>query len=98
MNQPYYVSTYGGLQILQRLFGPFDLDLRGSLESLDYPQTETESAYLDTAQTLAGGLSIRVSDHAVLALLYDNSERRSERGRDFGYQRQRIYTTITYGF
>jgi len=98
LNQAYYVSTYGSLQILQRLFGPFDLDLRRSLENLDYPQTEIESAYLDTAKTLAGGLSIRVSDHAVLALLYDNSERRSERGRDFGYQRRRIYTTITYGF
>jgi hypothetical protein len=98
MNQPYYVSTYGGLQVLQRLFGPVDLDLRGSLENLDYPQTDTESAYLDTAKTLAGGLSIRVSGQAVLALLYDNSERRSERGREFGYQRRRIYTTITYGF
>ena len=98
LNQPYYVSTYGGLQILQRLFGPFDLDVRGSLESLDYPQTETESAYLDTAETLAGGLSIRVSRQAVLALLYDDSERRSERGSEFGYQRRRIYTTITYGF
>jgi len=98
LNQPYYVSTYGGLQILQRLFGPVDLDLRGSLESLDYPQTETGSAYLDTAETFAGGLSIRVSRQAVLALLYDNSERRSERGPEFGYQRRRIYTTITYGF
>jgi hypothetical protein len=98
MNQPYYLSTSGGLQILQRLFGPIDLDVRGSVESLDYPPTETESAYLDTAETLAGGLSIRVSRQAVLALLYDNSERRSARGRDFGYQRRRIYTTITYGF
>ena len=98
LNQPYYVSTAGGLQILQRLVGPIDLDLRGSLESLDYPQTETESAYLDTAKTLAGGLSIRVSRQAVLALLYDNTERRSERGPDFGYQRRRVYTTITYGF
>jgi hypothetical protein len=98
MNQPYYLSTSGGLQILQKLFGPIDLDVRGSVETLDYPQTETESAYLDTAETLAGGLSIRVSRQAVLALLYDNSERRSARGREFGYQRRRIYTTITYGF
>ena len=98
IDQPYYRSTAGGLQILQRLFGPIDLDLRGSLENLDYPRTETEAAYVDTAETLAGGLSIRVSNEAVLALLYDNSERRSERGHDFGYQRRRVYTTITYGF
>jgi hypothetical protein len=98
LNEPYYLSTSGGLQILQRLFGPIDLDVRGSIERLEYPQTETEAAYLDTAQTLAGGLSIRVSREAVLALLYDNSERRSPRGQQFGYQRRRVYTTITYGF
>jgi hypothetical protein len=67
----------------QRLFGPIDLDVRGSLERLDYPQTEAEPAYLDTAETLVGGLSIQVSREAVLSLLYDNSERRSARGRDF---------------
>ena len=98
VDQPYYLSTSGGLQILQRLFGPVDLDVRGTIESLDYPQTESEPAYLDTAETLAGGLSIRLSREAVLALLYDNSERRSARGREFGYQRRRVYTTITYGF
>jgi len=98
VDQPYYLSTSGGLQILQRLFGPVDLDVRGTIESLDYPQTESEPAYLDTAETLAGGLSIRLSREAVLALLYDNSERRSPRGSDFEYQRRRIYTTITYGF
>lgn len=98
VNQPYYVSTYGSLQILQRVFGPVDLDVRGSLETLDYPQTEDVPAYRDTAQMLAGGLSIRVSRQAVLALLYDDSQRRSERGRGFEYQRRRIYTTITYGF
>ena len=98
MNQPYYLSTSGGLQILQRLFGPVDLDLRGTVENLDYPQTEAEAAYVDTARTVAGGVSIRLSREAVLALLYDTSERRSPRGREFEYQRRRIYTTITYGF
>jgi hypothetical protein len=97
-SQPYYVSTAGGLQVLQKLFGPVDLDLRGTLERLDYPVTETEPAYLDTADVVGGGLSLRVAPQAVVALLYENSERRSPRGREFGYQRRRIYTTITYGF
>jgi hypothetical protein len=98
LNQPYYLSTAAGLQILQRLFGPVDLDLRGNVETLDYPETEAEAAHLDTAESLAGGLSIRVSRQAVLSLLYDNSERRSALGDEFGYQRRRILTTITYGF
>jgi hypothetical protein len=94
VNQPYYLSTAGALQILQRLFGPFDLDLRGSVENLDYPQNETEAAHLDTANTFAGGLSIRVSSQAVLSLLYDKSERRSPLGPEFGYQRRRVYSTM----
>ena len=98
VDQPYYLSTAGGLQILQRLFGPFDLDLRGTVEKLDYPQTETEAAHLDTADTFGGGLSIRVSGHAVLSLLYDRTERRSPLGREFEYQRRRVYSTMTYGF
>jgi len=98
VNQPYYLSTAGGLQILQRLFGPFDLDVRGTVEKLDYPQTETDAGHLDTADTFGGGLSIRVSRQAVLALLYDKTERRSPLGREFEYQRRRLYSTMTYGF
>jgi hypothetical protein len=98
VNQPYYLSTAGGLQILQRLFGPFDLDVRGTVEKLDYPQTETDAAHLDTADTLGGGLSIRVSSQAVFSLLYDRTERRSPLGREFEYQRRRVYSTMTYGF
>ena len=98
VDQPYYLSTAGGLQILQRLFGPFDLDLRGTVEKLDYPQTETEAAHRDTAGTFGGGLSIHVSRHAVLSLLYDRTERRSPLGREFEYQRRRVYSTMTYGF
>ena len=31
-------------------------------------------------------------------LLYDNIQRRSTGGRQFEYERRRIYTTVTYGF
>jgi hypothetical protein len=97
-NQPYYVSTAGGLQVLQKLFGPVDLDVRGTLETLDYPMTETDPAYLDSAEVVGGGLSIRAAPQTVIGLMYENSERRSPRGPEFGYQRRRIYTTITHGF
>jgi len=97
-NQPFYVSTGGGLEILQMLFGPVDLDVRGSREKLNYPLTEAVPAYVDLADTLAGGLSIRAAPQTVVALIYDNTRRRSGRGQEFGYQRRRIYTTVTYGF
>ena len=97
LGQPYYLSTAGGLEILQNLIGPIDLALRASREQLKYPQTATASARTDKADTFGGGLSIRVGGGAVVALLYDNSRRRSTGGSLFEYDRRRIYTTITYG-
>ncbi len=97
-NQPFYVSAAGSLEVLQMLFGPVDLDVRGGREKLDYPRTEAAPAYVDFANTLAGGLSIRAAPQTIVTLIYDNSERRSSRGQEFGYRRRRIYTTVTYGF
>lgn len=98
INQPIYVSTAGGLDILQTLFGPVDLTVRAGREQLKYRETVLASGHTDVADALGGGLSIRVGSGAVVALLYDNSERRSTAGRQFEYNRRRIYTTVTYGF
>jgi opacity protein-like surface antigen len=97
-SQPIYISNAGGLDILQALFGPVDLDVHGARERLEYAATSFESARTDFADTLGGGLSIRVAPQMVAALIYDNYERRSTAGSRFEYKRRRIYTTITYGF
>jgi hypothetical protein len=96
LGHPYYVSTGGGLDILQNLIGPVDLALRLSGEQLNYPQTAAASTRIDHAVSFGGGLSINVGDGAVVALLYDNSRRRSTGGTLFDYDRRRLYTTITY--
>jgi hypothetical protein len=97
-SQPIYVSTAGGLDILQTLFGPVDLNIRANREQLKYRETVLASAHTDFADSVGGGLSIRIGSGAVVALLYDNTERRSTAGRQFEYQRRRIFTTVTYGF
>lgn len=97
-SQPIYVSTAGGLEILQTLFGPVDLSVRASREQLKYRETVLASAHTDLADGLGGGLSARIGSGAILQLIYDNSERRSTGGRQFEYNRRRIYTTVTYGF
>jgi len=97
-SQPYYVSTAGALEVLQTLFGPVALTVRASREKLDYPATDLDVAHVDFADMFAGGPTIRMGPQAVIALLYDNAERRSPRGPEFGYQRHRIYTTVTYEF
>jgi len=96
--QPIYVSTAGGLDILQTLFGPVDLTVRASREQLKYRETVLAAAHTDVADVLGGGLSIRIASGGVVALLYDNTDRRSTGGRQYEYNRRRIYTTVTYGF
>lgn len=97
-NQPLYISTSGGLDILQALFGPVDLDVHAARERLAYDATAFSEARTDLADTLGGGLSIRVAPQTVVALIYDNQQRRSTAGSQFEYKRRRIYTTVTYGF
>ena len=96
--QPYYLSTAGGLEILQTLVGPLDLLLRGGREKMDYPATDLTAARSDRVDTLGGGLSIRISTQGRIGLNYDDSKRRSDAGAEFGYARRHIYTTVTYGF
>jgi hypothetical protein len=95
---PYYVSTASGLDILQTLFGPIDLLLRGSYEKLAYPATVLAPARTDRAYSYGGGLSIRLANQGRIAINYDASERRSFSNPDFDYSRRHLYTTITYGF
>jgi hypothetical protein len=98
VTQPYYLSTAGGLEIYQMLFGPLDLVVRGSREKLGYPGTEFEGARTDFADTYGGGLSIRLSTQGRIGFNYDDTKRRSSGGPRFGYARRHIYTTVTYGF
>jgi hypothetical protein len=99
-SEPLYVSTGGGLDIVQRLFGPLDLILNGTRDRLAYVDTPAVAApgHTDIARTLGGGVSIRVGEDMVVSVLYDNTTRRSSAGREFAYDRERIYTTVTYGF
>jgi hypothetical protein len=97
-SEPLYVSTGGGLDVVQTLFGPVDLNLRASRERLGYVETAVAAGHRDVADTVGGGFSIRVGSDAVIAVMYDNTDRRSNAGRDFEYRRHRVYTTVTYGF
>lgn len=97
-NQPFYVSTAGGIEVLQALFGPVDLNVHGTREQLAYDATDLAAAHTDVADTFGGGLSVRVAPQSTIALIYDHTQRRSSAGEQFGYERRRIYTTVTYGF
>ena len=63
-----------------------------------YAANELAPERTDFANLYGGGLSIQAGAQMVVALIYDRSERRSSGGRQFEYDRRRIYTTVTYGF
>lgn len=96
--QPYFVSTVGGLEILQTLVGPLALVLRGSREKLAYPPTDIDVARTEFVEIYGGGLSVRISTQGRVGVNYEDTKRRSSGGALFGYARRRIYTTVTYGF
>lgn len=94
----YFVSTGGGLDILQTLVGPLDLVVRGSRERLVFPETALAAARTDRVDMYGGGLSIRMSTQGRIGINYDETKRRSTAGNLLTYSRRHIYTTVTYGF
>ena len=98
-NRPYFVSTIGGLEVTHNLVGPIDLELRGSREKLDYTATPTGlPARREFADTLGGGLIIRMSMQTRIGFYYDDQQRRSSDGPQSEYSRRHMYTSVTYGF
>jgi len=98
-NRSQYLSTVGGVEVTHNLVGPIDLDVRVAREKLDYAATATGfPARIDYADTLGGGVVVRISMQARLGFFYDDQQRRSSDGSQFGYRRQHLYTSITYGF
>ena len=97
-NRPFYVSTIGGLEVTHNLVGPVDVELRGSREKLGYAATTFQPARTDYANTMGGGLIVRLSMQSRIGFYYDDNQRRSSEGPIWEYSRRHIYTSVTYGF
>jgi hypothetical protein len=97
-NRPLYVSTIGGVEVTHNLVGPIDVELRGSREKLGYAATTFQPARTDYANTVGGGLIVRLSMRTHIGFYYDDNQRRSSAGPIWEYSRHYIYTSVTYGF
>jgi hypothetical protein len=98
--QPYYLSTSYGGEVLHNLAGPLDVGARYTRETLDYPGIpERALAAQETRVNRYGGtVSVRATDRFRLAVHYEFNERLSEDAPGLEFDRRRMYTTITYGF
>jgi hypothetical protein len=82
-NRPFYVSTVGGLEVTHNLVGPVDVELRGSREKLGYAATTFQPARTDHANTVGGGLIVRLSMQSRIGFYYDDNQRRSTQDQLF---------------
>jgi hypothetical protein len=97
-DRAFYLSLIRGLEVTHNLVGPIDIELRGSREKLDYAATTFQPARTDYADTLGGGLIIRISMESRIGFYYDDQQRRSSAGPMWEYGRHHVYTSVTYGF
>ena len=98
--QPYYLSTSYGGEVLHNLVGPLDVSGRYARETLDYPGIPARN--LAPQQTrvnrYGGAVAIRATERFRFGVHYEFNERLSDDAPSLEFDRRRMYTTITYGF
>ena len=98
--QPFYVQTTIGGEVLHNLFGPVDVIGRVSRERLDYQSLPDRSvvAYTLDVNRYGGAVAVRAAERVRFTLNYEFTERLGGPVPDRNYDRQRLFTTISYGF
>jgi hypothetical protein len=98
--QPYFLRTSYGGEVLHNVAGPLDLLGRYSRETLGYPGVP--ASRLPPSELLVnrygGAIAVRPATRLAFSVNYEFTERLSETTPDLGFDRRRVYTTITYGF
>ena len=96
---PYYLSTAARATVTQRIAGPFDVQVVGGTERLDYEaRADVLTAVRgDRLRTLGGGIGYSLGENSRLAVNIEHTQRLSpiEARR---YTRRRLYGSLTYGF
>jgi hypothetical protein len=98
--QPYYVWTAYGGEVLHNVAGPLDLIGRYTRETLDYPgiPERNVAAHLDYVRRYGGGIAVRVATRLTISLNYEYAERDSGESPELSFNRRRVFTTVVYGF
>ncbi len=97
--QPYYLSTSYGGEVLHNVAGPLDVSARYTRELLDYPGLDGRFLAQQTRVNRYGGaVLVRATERFRLGVHYEFNERLSDDTPSLEFDRRRMYTTITYGF
>lgn len=96
---PYYVSLGWQATLMQQISGPFDVQVTGGRQRLDYEARGAGDARTMTVDTYGGGAGVRIGDQSRVGLSVEISRRRGGEGltgRD--YDRNRVFGSFSYGF
>jgi hypothetical protein len=100
-HQPYYVQSRIGASIAQQIFGPFDVEVRGDIASLDYRNRAgvvvTVADRTDRVNTVGVGVGYHIGKDLRISVNADQTNRDSEL-RDHQYKRLLVGSALTYGF
>jgi len=98
--EPYFLQTIYGGEVLHNLFGAVDVIGRASRETLDYPGLPARQIETDTLHVLryGGAVAVRAADRLRFTVNYEFTERTGSTTTTRNFDRERIFTTITYGF
>jgi hypothetical protein len=98
--QPFFVRTIYGGEVVHNLVGPLDVIARASREGLSYDSLPDRllTAHTVELNRYGGALAVRAAERVRFTVNYEFSERLSAVLPDRQYDRERVYTTISYGF
>ena len=98
--QPYYLQTVYGGEVLHNVAGPLDVLGRYVREKLDYAAIERRNAaaHTDYLNRYGGGIAIRAAERFRVEVSYEFADRTSGESPSLSFDRRRMYTTVTYGF
>jgi hypothetical protein len=99
VDEPYYLRTGAVLTVTQAVGGPFDVQVSGGRDRLEYRTAigTAEDAGTDTTDVGGGGIGYRLADNARIGVNIEFTRRRSPVVlRTF--DRRRIFGSLTYGF
>lgn len=96
--QGYYVETGGDVVYTHRVVGPFDVQVRTSLQRLDFDATPLISARHELLHTYQIGAGYALENRSRIGLSYEYAKRVGETYADRPFARRRLFGSYSYEF
>ena len=96
---PYFLVASGRVTLSQRIGGPYELIALAGQDHLRYQGVDglPDAGRVDRTSVIGGGVGFRLSPTLRFALIYDRTERVSNRRDHQAYEKRRLFASATIG-